>query len=93
MSRSSTDENKFLYDFLFEQKEQIETNFGEPLEWMRLNDKKSSRIQFTLKADGFNRDHWDKWINWHLEHMTKLEQALKGSLQQASEALKNYDLG
>ena len=93
ISRGSTEENKFIYDFLLDKKSQIEESFGEPLEWMRLNDKKSSRIQFTFKADGFNKDHWDKWIQWHLEYMTKLEKTLKGPLQQASEALKTQDLG
>jgi hypothetical protein len=91
ISRPSTEENKFVFDFLHDLKEKVEESFGEPLEWMRLNDKKSSRIQFSFKADGFNRDHWAEWIQWHLANMTKLHKAFKVPLQQAAEALKRQD--
>lgn len=88
ISRGSTEENKFVFDFLHDKKEKIEEAFGQPLEWMRLNDKKSSRVQFTCKADGFNKEHWAEWVQWHLTSMTKLEKAFKAPLQQAGEALK-----
>lgn len=91
VSRAVTEENKFLYDFLFELKTQIEQVFGQPLEWMRLNDKKSSRVQFSTDADGFDRDVWPQSVAWHLDHMSKLEQAFKAPLQSAAEALKQHD--
>jgi hypothetical protein len=90
ISRGSTEENKFVFDFLHEKKEKIVESFGKPLEWMRLDDKKSSRIQYACKADGFNKDKWAEWVNWHLSYMTKLEKALKIPLQQASEALRKH---
>ncbi|WP_249534131.1 DUF4268 domain-containing protein, partial [Escherichia coli] len=63
------------------------------LEWMRLDEKKSCRIQFSTKADGFNKETWPQAVAWHLEQMTKLEKALKGPLQKAAEAMKqkNFD--
>lgn len=87
-SRSSTAENKFLFDYMYDKKDDIEQAFGEPLVWMRLEDKKSSRVRFGRVAESTNQEHWPDWIAWHLEHMAKLEQALKGPLQQAAEALK-----
>ncbi|MGL1206741.1 DUF4268 domain-containing protein [Vibrio parahaemolyticus] len=92
LSRSNGEENKWLFDQLFEQKDQIDSAFGEPLEWLRLDDKKQSRIQFSCKVEGFNKDIWHDHINWHLEHMVKLEKALKASLLQASERLKHKDV-
>ena len=89
ISRGLTEENKFIFDFLFARKEKIDEAFGDKLVWQRLNDKKSSRIQFSCKADGFNKDHWTNWIQWHLTHMIKFEKALKTPLQKASEALKS----
>ena len=88
IARRSTEENKFVFDFLQGSKEKIEESFGDPLEWLRLDEKKSSRIQFSCKADGFNKDHWQEWIEWHLKYMIKLEKAFKEPLQQAAEALK-----
>ncbi|MCG6403691.1 DUF4268 domain-containing protein [Vibrio fluvialis] len=92
LSRSNGEENKWLFDQLFEQKDQIDFAFGEPLEWLRLDDKKQSRIQFSCKVEGFNKDIWHDHITWHLEHMVKLEKALKASLLQASERLKHKDV-
>lgn len=92
LSRSNGEENKWLFDKLFEQKDQIDSAFGEPLEWLRLDDKKQSRIQFSCKVEGFNKDIWHDHITWHLEHMVKLEKALKASLLQAAERLKDKDV-
>lgn len=92
ISRSSTEDNKFIFDYLKNMQAEIDAKFGEPLEWMRLDNKKSCRIQFALKADGFNKDNWQEYGTWHLTHMTKLEQALKPPLHKAAEALKQKDL-
>jgi len=91
ISRGSTEENKFLFDFLYGQKEKIDEAFSDKLEWLRLDDKKSSRVQYTCKADGFNKEQWSGWVEWHLTQMTKLEKAFKAPLQQASEALKKQN--
>lgn len=91
IARSSTEENKFVFDFLNDKKAKIEESFGDQLEWLRLDNRKSSRIQYTCKADGFNKEHWSEWIEWHLAQMTKLEKVFKAPLQQASEALKKQN--
>jgi len=91
ISRSATEENKFLFDFLLGLKDEIETSFGDVLEWMRLDEKKSCRIQYSCAADGFNKDTWKESVAWHLEHMCRLEQALKKPLQKAAEALKQQN--
>lgn len=89
--RSATEDNKFLFDFLAATKDNIETEFGEPLEWLRLDDKKSSRVQFSCEADGFNKDTWPQSVEWHLKYMSKFEQALKVPLQNAADALKQMN--
>ena len=91
LNRSVTEKNKFLFDLLFGLKDEIEASFGSPLVWLRLNDKKSSRIQFSCAAEGFNKDTWGESISWHLEYMSRLERSLKAPLQKATEALKKQD--
>ncbi|RAU19914.1 hypothetical protein DN062_02245 [Nitrincola tibetensis] len=91
ISRSQTEENKFIFDCLHKQREAIEQSFGQPLHWMRLDDKKMSRIHFSVEIEGYNKDNWARAISWHQEHMIKLEQALKAPLQQAAQMLKFKD--
>lgn len=88
LSRGSVEDNKFLFDQLFKHKDTIEQTFGCPLEWLRLDKKKSSRVQYSMVADGFNKEHWPKWVAWHVEQMTKLELAFRDPLKQAGTALK-----
>jgi len=59
---------------------------------MRLNEKKSSRICYTCEAEGYDKDLWPDWIKWHLDAMTRLEQAMKHPLHEAAEALKKHDI-
>lgn len=91
IAKSATEDNKFIFDFLHERKEKIEEAFGSSLEWMRLDEKKSSRVQYSCEADGFNKDQWGEWVQWHLDNMIKLEKAFKSPLHQAGEALKKQN--
>lgn len=93
ISRGVKEENKFVFDFLLQKKEEIEKIFGNSLEWMRLDDKKACRIQFSVEADGFNKDSWPEWIKWHLDNMSKLEQAFKKPIKLVIEALKHKQNG
>lgn len=88
ISRRITEENKFVFDYMLNMKDQIEHDFGDPVDWLRLDDKKMSRIQFTCIADGFNHELWEKHINWQLENIIRLERALSKPLQKAAEKLK-----
>ena len=91
ISRSVTEENKFVFDFLLEHKDAIENSFGDTLEWMRLDDKKSCRIEFAKSVDGYVKESWVEYIEWHLNAMTRLERSLRKFTSQASERLKNND--
>lgn len=91
ISRASAEENTFIFDQLLKQQSAIDAAFGEPLEWMRLEGKKSCRIQFSRPAEGFNKELWPEFSTWHLEHMSRLEKAIKQPLQKAAEALKQQE--
>lgn len=93
LSRNNGDENKWMFDQLYQHKETIEQEFGDELEWLRLDDKKQSRIQYSIKLDAFNKDKWPEAIAWHLEHMTRLEQVLKAPLHETTDALRQANLG
>ncbi|WP_261902944.1 DUF4268 domain-containing protein [Vibrio fortis] len=89
MTRTGSLENKFLFDHLYERKCEIEASFGSPLEWLRLDDKKASRVQARKEFDGHNREQWYEMIEWLIEHMILLESAFRSPLQTVNEKLKS----
>lgn len=88
IGRYEAEENKWLFDKLIERKVQIEAQFGHPIEWLRLDNKKSSRLQFRFVCDGYDRDRWDEYVAWHVAHIQKWEKALKGPIHELAVALK-----
>lgn len=89
IAKRSREENKFIFDYLHDRKEEIETTFGHKLEWSTKEGQKSCYIKYSKKIDGRNRDNWPEIINWHIRQMKKLEEALQKPLQKANEELKN----
>ena len=66
-------DNKDLYQHLFDQKNEIETILGEPLEWMELPNKKASRIKVSIPGDFDDRSEWEDYFEWMLEEAEKLK--------------------
>ena len=65
MGRGSAWENKVLFDYFESHKTQIESQFGEALEWLRLDSKKSSRIQYSIAVDSYDQNLWESHFAWH----------------------------
>ncbi len=80
LQRSETAENKWLFDQLIADKDQIEKKFGAEIDWRRMDVKKASRIVYAQPFDGFNRDEWPKMIEWLSTHIQKLEAAFGENL-------------
>ncbi|WP_392337349.1 DUF4268 domain-containing protein [Loktanella salsilacus] len=87
-SRASAEENKWLFDRLIEKKDQIEAAFGHEIEWLRLDEKKACRLQFGVPCEGYNRENWPEYVEWHVEHMFKWEAALRDHIVSLNQALK-----
>lgn len=70
--------NKAIFDSLMEHKEQIEREFGGPLKWERLDQKRACRISITLEVGGYKDE--EKWPEVHealIETMIRFERALR----------------
>lgn len=89
INRASTEENKSIYDFLKAKEENIESAFGANLEWLRLDERKVSKIQFSKEYQGSDKELWPEIIDWMIAHMIKLEKSTKQYLFQANSQIKN----
>lgn len=69
----SREANKALFDYLFAKRQQLEANFGGPLTWRRMDDRKVSMVQCVSSFDGHNRESWSSMISWLVEHVQRME--------------------
>jgi len=93
ITRSVAEENKFVFDELHKLKETIEADFGESLEWERLDDKKASRIKSEKREVNFyDKDDWGKMIAFMVDRMIRLEKAFKSILGAINQKLRSQDL-
>lgn len=88
MSRAVADENKFVFDKLFQQKNEIEAQTGK-LEWERLDNKKACRIKHELNnVSLYEKEDWSEMIDFMVESMLKMESAFRKPLQKINKELK-----
>lgn len=75
--------NKRIFDELYKKKQEIETDFGDQLDWQRLNDKRASRIEKIVENKGLmNAEDWAAIQDKMIDAMTRLEKALSRHIKQ-----------
>ncbi|HOT58738.1 MAG TPA: DUF4268 domain-containing protein, partial [Spirochaetales bacterium] len=88
INKGTKEENKKIFDKLLSKKEMIESSYGAPLIWERLDDKKSSRITDRMVGvDITNRDDWEVIKEFLCKAMVKFEKALKEPLKKAANSI------
>jgi hypothetical protein len=92
LHRAKKEENKYLFDYFYEKKQDIETQIGKTLDWLRLENKKASRVQMMYAIDSYNHENWEECINWLIDNLQRLEKAMSRYLQSAARQLKQIPL-
>ena len=87
--KRSKGENKWLFDRLKQQRAELEAEFGDSLNWLRMDDRKASRIVFARDFDGFDESNWPDMVAWLCEHVVCLEQAFSEPLARLSREIKS----
>jgi hypothetical protein len=71
-------ENKEIFNKLLEKRDEIESAFGDKLDWQPLEDKDGCRIVSTTELGGYrDPDKWPAIFGWMTDRMTALERAFK----------------
>jgi hypothetical protein len=79
--RETGQKNKQIFDELHAQKDAIEAEFGEPLEWNRADDKRHSRISKKVTVGGLaSPDTWPYLQDHMIDAMIRLEKVLRSRL-------------
>ncbi len=88
-TRSSTEENKRLFDYFHDRMDAVQEAFGGELNWDRGDDdRKASRIQFSKSFDGYDEENWPEIIEWLIQHIGRLEKSMAPLLAQAGQQLR-----
>ncbi len=72
-------DNKNLFDYLAERKDEIENALAFPMEWVRLDNKKASRIKYAIPGLNFD-DHsnYDALMDKIIEKVIVLKKGVPG---------------
>ena len=89
LQRSATEENKWMFDRLEEEKQEVEGRFGDELRWQRLDERKSSRVSYSHSFDGYDAENWPEMVPWLCRHIVKLEEAFSEPLGRLNQQLKS----
>lgn len=82
ISKGAQEDNKEIFDSIYKFKGEIESSFGDQLDWQRRDDGKASRIAYWLRdVNVFNEEDWPEMINFLTSNMVKFEIAMKKVLR------------
>ena len=88
-NRGSQDANKALFDYTLTMKEQIEQEFGQTLEWERMDDKVSCRIKFEKQGVSyFEKEDWQTMIDFLIDVAERMEKAFRGPIKKMNQFAK-----
>lgn len=73
--------NKDIFDKIFQHEKKIEEEFGSPLSWERLDNKRASRIARYFDEGGYrDPEKWPQLTDDMIDSMIRLERVLSGYL-------------
>lgn len=85
IDKANQQTNKLIFDQLYKKKEQIEEKFGAPLEWQRLDVRRSCRIRFLILDSGLlDQENWPTLQAALVEAMVRLIQTFEPEIQKIS---------
>ncbi len=88
IDRGNQAENKYIFDQLHAQRDVLNKEFGEPLIWQRLDNRRACRIKFEADANISDREDWPRMIEFMTDAMVRIEKTFREPLQKLKEDVK-----
>lgn len=89
-NRGSQEENKELFDIIYQKKDIIENEFFGSLNWERMDDKVTSRIKSQLDGvNYFEEGDWEKMNKFLIDVSVRMEKAFKEPIRNLNNYWKN----
>lgn len=89
-NRGSQEENKELYDFIYQMRDKIESEFGRQLTWERMDEKVTCRIKAQLDGVSyFEESDWIKMNEFLIDVSVRMERAFKEPIRKLNNYWKN----
>jgi hypothetical protein len=90
INKGNKEINKEVFDFLYNQKDKIESSFGGILIWERMDDNVTCRIKSQLEGVSyFEESDWAKMNDFLIDTSVRMEKAFKEPINQMNNKLKN----
>lgn len=86
LNGGAKEQNKGNFDRLAEQKDQIESEFGAPLNWSRMDENITSKIGVAHPFDGFDEAVWPDMSHWMTVTMKRLQAAFAKPITEISKS-------
>jgi len=95
IDRGDVSDNKAIFDRLLEHRGEIEETFGEPLDWLRMENKRPCCIKKETTLGGYRNpeSEWPEIIAWMVDAMIRFEAALSPHLTQVEMELSSHATG
>src|SRR5699024_9500283 len=92
-NRGDKRENKACFDFIHQQKDNIEEEFGDELAWERMDENVSCRIKYQLDGVSvYEKVDLDKMIQYMTNVDERMTKAFKGPVKRLNRKIKKGDL-
>ena len=89
INRGNREENKKIFDYFNNRKEQIEKEFGNSLIWERMDDKITSRIKYQLdNVNAFEKEDWQKINDFLIDATIKMEKVFAKEVKNLKQSLR-----
>ncbi|MBI3896203.1 MAG: DUF4268 domain-containing protein [Acidobacteria bacterium] len=82
INRGDAEKNKEIFDYFCQMKDKLESGFGAPLVWERMEDRVTSRIKY--QKDGvniFNQEDWPKMNEFMIDAAIRMHKAFREPVQ------------